>query len=101
MKSLGLLRIALISAGFASVLVLSPACKGQSEIAPDHFDGTDSWEGDSVAAPQQTVTPYRHRATSHAAAQLIHEHQSSRWAGHIAPATLQRRRVVPHKFKKQ
>ena len=27
-----------------AVLVCTPVCKAQSEIKPDHFDGTDSWQ---------------------------------------------------------
>jgi len=44
MKSVGLLKGAVILGGLAAGLLLSPACKAQSEISPDHFDGTDSWE---------------------------------------------------------
>ena len=43
MKSLGLKGVLAI-AGLAAGLILCPACKAQSEIAPDHFDGTDFWE---------------------------------------------------------
>ena len=40
----GVLALALMGAIF-----VAPACKAQSEINPDHFDGTDSW---ATAAPQ-------------------------------------------------
>jgi hypothetical protein len=43
MKSFALFKIPLILSGISAVLLLAPACKAQSEIAPDHFDGTDSW----------------------------------------------------------
>lgn len=30
--------------GLGAALLFSPASKAQSDVAPDHFDGTDSWE---------------------------------------------------------
>jgi hypothetical protein len=56
MKSFGLLKMAVTLAGFGAVLVLTPSCRAQSEINPDHFDGSDSWE---VAAR----TPAPHAVT--------------------------------------
>jgi hypothetical protein len=44
MKSFSLLKIPMMMLGFGAVLLLTPACRAQSEISPDHFDGTDSWE---------------------------------------------------------
>jgi hypothetical protein len=41
MKSL--LKISILGFGFAGVALLAPACRAQTEIDPDHFDGTDSW----------------------------------------------------------
>jgi len=38
-----LLKLTVLLFGVAAALVLTPACKAQSEISPDHFDGTDSW----------------------------------------------------------
>jgi len=37
------LRIALPLVVGAVALLWAPACKAQSEVSPDHFDGTDSW----------------------------------------------------------
>ena len=54
MRSIALLKISVILGAFSAVLVLSPACKAQSEIAPDHFDGTDSW-----ATTAQKVGPVK------------------------------------------
>ena len=53
MKSFTLLKMALIGLGFGAVLVFTPSCRAPSEISPDHFDGTDSWE---TAA--KTLTPH-------------------------------------------
>lgn len=43
MKHFILLKLSVLLLGTAAALVLTPACKAQSEISPDHFDGTDSW----------------------------------------------------------
>ena len=44
MKPFSLLKIPVLLAGFGALLFFAPACKAQSEISPDHFDGTDTWE---------------------------------------------------------
>jgi hypothetical protein len=38
-----LLKLSVLLLGIGGALVLPPTCKAQSEISPDHFDGTDSW----------------------------------------------------------
>ena len=43
MKRFNLLKLSVVFLGIGAALVLTPACKAQSEISPDHFDGTDSW----------------------------------------------------------
>jgi hypothetical protein len=53
MKPFSLLKIPVLLVGFGALLLFSPACKAQSEVSPDHFDGTDPWE---IAARKQ-VTP--------------------------------------------
>lgn len=52
MKHSILLKLSVLLVGIGGVLVLTPACKAQSEISPDHFDGTDSW---ATAARQVPV----------------------------------------------
>lgn len=37
------LKLAVVGFGIGAALLLTPACRAQSEISPDHFDGTDSW----------------------------------------------------------
>ena len=44
MKSFSLLKLPVLLMGFGALLLFSPACKAQSEVNPDHFDGTDTWE---------------------------------------------------------
>ena len=44
MKSFSLLKLPVLLVGFGALLLFSPACKAQSEVNPDHFDGTDTWE---------------------------------------------------------
>lgn len=56
-KPLVLFKLALFAFGIGATLLLTPACKAQSEINPDHFDGTDSWAVavQTVHAPAQKV----------------------------------------------
>jgi hypothetical protein len=44
MKSFVMWKMPILLCGLGAALLFSPACKAQSEIDPDHFDGTDSWE---------------------------------------------------------
>ena len=56
-KPLVLFKLALLAFGIGAALLLTPACKAQSEISPDHFDGTDSWAVvETVHAPSQKVS---------------------------------------------
>jgi hypothetical protein len=52
MKSFSLLKIPTLLVGFGALLLFSPTCKAQSEVSPDHFDGTDPWE---IAARKPAV----------------------------------------------
>ena len=52
MKSFSLLKIPVLLLGFGALLFFAPACKAQSEVSPDHFDGTDAWE----VAARRSVT---------------------------------------------
>ena len=66
MKPISLLKLPMMLVGLGGVLLLAPACKAQSEVSPDHFDGTDSWE---VAArtPVAAKTKSAANAGSHQA----------------------------------
>jgi hypothetical protein len=63
-KHLVLFRL-LFSFGDGAAVVLAPACKAQSEISPDHFDGTDSW----AAAAQKVHAPVEKGAVAKASLQ--------------------------------
>ena len=52
-KPFSLLKLPVLLVGFGGLLLFSPACKAQSEVNPDHFDGTDPWE----VAARTPVTP--------------------------------------------
>jgi hypothetical protein len=57
MKTFALLKFTLILGALAAALTLSPACKAQSEVNPDHFDGTDSWAVSVPAVPLVKFAP--------------------------------------------
>ena len=54
MKHFILLKLSVLLLGIGGALVLTPACKAQSEISPDHFDGTDSWATAARQVPVQS-----------------------------------------------
>jgi hypothetical protein len=54
MKPFRMLNIPVMLPGLGAALILSPACKAQWEVAPDHFDGSDSWAAPK-AAPQKVT----------------------------------------------
>ena len=60
MKPFSLLKIPMLVAGFGALLFFAPACKAQSEVNPDHFDGTDPWE----IAARRSVSPTKLGPTS-------------------------------------
>ena len=43
MKHSILLKLSVLLFGIGAAQVLTPVCKAQSEISPDHFDGADTW----------------------------------------------------------
>lgn len=59
MKYFMVLKLPLLVLGMGAALLFTPACKAQSEVSPDHFDGTDFWArgAQAVHAPalKQTV----------------------------------------------
>ena len=73
MKSLGTLRISIIALGSAAVMSIAPRCSAQSEIDPDHFDGTDSWQAVAVAKVQ---APKTNPAKAGAAGQVLNGNTS-------------------------
>jgi hypothetical protein len=73
MKSLGMLRISIIALGSAAAMSIAPRCRAQSEIDPDHFDGTDSWQ---AAALAKVHVPKTNRASAGAAGQALNGNTS-------------------------
>lgn len=73
MKRFVLLKLAVLTFGVGAALVLTPSCKAQSEISPDHFDGTDSWarsaRPDHAQPPKQAAAKPSLRARRQQAAQ--------------------------------
>jgi hypothetical protein len=58
MKPFTMLKLAVPLLGFGALLLFTPSCRAQSEISPDHFDGTDSWETAArIPAPHTTHAP--------------------------------------------
>jgi hypothetical protein len=43
-KPFSLLKIPTLLLGLGALALFAPSCKAQSEVSPDHFDGTDPWE---------------------------------------------------------
>jgi hypothetical protein len=61
MKPFSLIRLSLLLASSGALLLFTPECKAQSEVSPDHFDGTDSWE----VAARKPVAPNAKAAAEH------------------------------------
>jgi hypothetical protein len=68
MKPFTFYKLPIVLLCLGGVLVLAPQSRAQSEIAPDHFDGTDSWAAAaaSAKAPAQKAKPQPALATSQA-----------------------------------
>lgn len=49
MKFLSTMKIGMFLLGLGAALALAPQSRAQSEVAPDHFDGTDSWAAAAAA----------------------------------------------------
>jgi hypothetical protein len=79
MKSFRMLNIPVMLLGFGVAIIISPACKAQSEVAPDHFDGSEPWVA-SQSAPRK-VSPAKDKQTPSASQARTHQTNP--------PATLQ------------
>jgi len=109
MKSIGFLKLAVTLLGFGAVLVFTPSCRAQSEIDPDHFDGSDSWEVAAKApAPHalhsSTTKNQQVKNKSASAAstlQLASERQLSTPQRHDAVAIQDKRKPAVRKPEKQ
>ena len=98
-----LYRMPLLLLGIGGALLLTPACKAQSEISPDHFDGTDSWAAaaETVHAPVQkqavaktALQAKSQKATQGAAFQLAASREASKPVSSAAAAA-DRKQTAP------
>ena len=60
MKRFILLKLSVLLFGIVAAMLFTPACKAQSEVSPDHFDGTDSW---AMAAQPSHARPQKQPAS--------------------------------------
>lgn len=108
MKPFGLLRLAVVSCGLCALFCFPSTCKAQSEVSPDHFDGTDSWE--SAAHKAHPAKPAQVRTVSlsnlkkpgtAATMQLAATREFSTPARHDAVAVEDKRKSAVHKPNKK
>jgi len=67
-KSFSFCKLPLVLLGLGGALFFAPQSRAQSEIAPDHFDGTDSWAAAAAAKVQAPkAKPRTATATSQSA----------------------------------
>lgn len=49
MKPFSFNKLSVVLLGLGGVLFFAPQSRAQADVAPDHFDGTDSWAAAAVA----------------------------------------------------
>ena len=108
MKPFGLLRLAVVSCGLCALFCFPSPCKAQSDVSPDHFDGTDPWE--SAAQKAHPAKPAQVRTASlsnlkkpgtAATMQLAATREFSTPTRHDAVAVEDKRRPVVRKPNKK
>ena len=62
MKAFNFCKLAALLIGLGGVLTFAPQARAQSEVSPDHFDGTDSWAA-AAKAPAPGVKQHSTPAT--------------------------------------
>ena len=105
-----LFKLTLIALGIGAALLITPACKAQSEISPDHFDGTDSY----AVAAQTVNVPVQKRQIARAALSaksrktaqsspfhLAAAREVSKPLSHDIVAAGPRRKTAPRRLEKQ
>ncbi|HKV63186.1 MAG TPA: hypothetical protein VJO16_14825 [Candidatus Acidoferrum sp.] len=105
MKPFSLLKIPMMLVGMGAVLLLAPSCKAQSEVSPDHFDGTDSWEiaaRTPVASRAKPATTASYQAqnkktSSSATMQLAALREVTKASPRSAVALQDKRKIVARK----
>jgi hypothetical protein len=110
MKPFNLLKIPALLAGMGGLLFFAPACKAQSEISPDHFDGTDPWEiaARAPVAPKTKAKPERgsyqaqnKKADSGASLQLAAVREAANSPRHNTVAIQDKRKTAVRKSDKK
>jgi hypothetical protein len=66
MKLFSISRLSIVVVCLGGALLVAPQSRAQSEVAPDHFDGTDPWAA-AAKAPAKTKA---HAAQAVAVAQV-------------------------------
>jgi len=85
MKPFIISKLSIVLLCLGGTLLLSPQSRAQSEIAPDHFDGTDSWVAAAAAKAPASA------AKSHSAAATLQARSSK-------PASPSLQRVAAHEL---
>ena len=106
MKPFSLFKIPALLLGFGALALFAPSCKAQSEVSPDHFDGTDPWEiaarkpAVSTAKPTKATGSYQaqnKKADSGASLQLAAVREVSKSSPRKAVAVQDKRKTVARK----
>ena len=110
-KPFVLFKLTLVAFGIGATLLLTPACKAQSEISPDHFDGTDSWAvaAQTVNAPVQkqrvakatALSAKSQKTAQNSQFQLAAAQEVSKRVSHDIVAAKPRREAAPRRPEKQ
>lgn len=112
MKPYSMLKTSILICSFGGALMLSPACKAQSEVAPDHFEGgnTEPWEKASrfvipqpaKANPKQAASQAQaHKTSPGAKLQVAAARDHSKLAEHDVVAVQDKRRTSTNKSQQK
>jgi hypothetical protein len=108
MKPFSFLKIPALLVGFGALLLFAPTCKAQSEVSPDHFDGTDPWEiaARKPVAPRSKPASGSYQAqnmktSSSASLQLAAVRDLSNSTHHKAVAIQDKRKMAVRKSDKK
>jgi len=100
------LKLSALLFGIGVALFLTPACHAQSEVSPDHFDGTDSWAMAARPSPSQpqkrlASKPSLQAKTKGSSFQLAADREISRPMSHEAVAIDRKRKTAAPNTQKQ
>ena len=110
MKPFSLLKLPVLLLGFGALALFTPSCKAQSEVSPDHFDGTDPWEiaarkpVTSIAKPANATGSYQaqnKKADSGASLQLAAVREASKSSPRKAVTVRDKRKTAVRKSDPQ